>query len=73
MEIGWTPSEDRIYLDNAHLTLWHADERVEATTPSGSRGVLTMRPDAGYWMLESPPSQAGLWCMVVGASRQDCL
>jgi len=35
IEIGWTPSHDRIYLDNVHLTLWHADERVEATTPTG--------------------------------------
>jgi len=35
IEIGWTPSQDRIYLDNVHLTLWHADERVEAVTPSG--------------------------------------
>ena len=35
VEIGWTPSQDRIYLDNMHLTLWHADERVEAAQPSG--------------------------------------
>ena len=35
IEIGWTTSQDRIYLDNVHLTLWHADERVEAVTPSG--------------------------------------
>ena len=35
IEIGWSTSQDRIYLDNVHLTLWHADERVEATTPSG--------------------------------------
>jgi porin len=35
VEIGWTPSQDRIYLDNVHLTLWHADERVEASQPSG--------------------------------------
>ena len=35
VEIGWTASQDRIYLDNVHLTLWHADERVEAATPSG--------------------------------------
>ena len=35
IEIGWTPSQDRIYLDNVHLTLWHADEREEATQPSG--------------------------------------
>jgi len=35
VEIGWTTSHDRIYLDNVHLTLWHADERVEPVTPSG--------------------------------------
>jgi porin len=35
IEIGWTTSQDRIYLDNIHLTLWHADERVEAVQPSG--------------------------------------
>jgi len=35
VEIGWTTSQDRIYLDNVHLTLWHADERVEAATTSG--------------------------------------
>jgi len=35
VEIGWTTSQDRIYLDNVHLTLWHADERVEAAQPSG--------------------------------------
>jgi porin len=35
IEIGWTTAQDRIYLDNIHLTLWHADERVEAAQPSG--------------------------------------
>jgi len=35
VEIGWTTAQDRIYLDNVHLTLWHADERVEAAQPSG--------------------------------------
>ena len=35
IELGWTPSHDRNYLDNAHLTLWHADERVEAGEASG--------------------------------------
>ena len=34
-EFGWTPSQDQIYLDNAHLTLWHADERSQVGTPSG--------------------------------------
>lgn len=35
VEIGWTPSQDRIYLDNAHLTFWHADERKEAGEAEG--------------------------------------
>ena len=35
IEIGWTPSQDRIYLDNLHLTLWHADEREDPAQPSG--------------------------------------
>jgi len=35
IEIGWTPSQDRIYLDNAHLTFWHADERTKAGEPDG--------------------------------------
>jgi porin len=35
VEVGWTPSQDRLYLDNAHLTWWHADERKEAGEPSG--------------------------------------
>lgn len=35
IEFGWTPSLDRLYLDNLHVTFWHADEREEAGTPSG--------------------------------------
>jgi porin len=35
IEVGWTPSQDRIYLDNVHLTYWHADERKTAGVPDG--------------------------------------
>lgn len=35
VELGWTPSADRVYLDNIHLTAWHVDERVDAATPGG--------------------------------------
>ncbi len=35
IEVGWTSSQDRIYLDNVHLTAWHADEREEAGVPDG--------------------------------------
>lgn len=27
VELGWTSGQNRIYLDNYHLTLWHKDER----------------------------------------------
>ena len=33
VEIGWTSSQDRIYLDNVHMTYWHADERQAALVP----------------------------------------
>jgi porin len=35
LEFGWTPSKDQIYLDNFHVTLWHADEREATLTPEG--------------------------------------
>ena len=37
-EVGVTTSQDRIYLDNAHVTFWHVDPRQEAAVASG-RGV----------------------------------
>jgi porin len=39
VELGWTRGQDRIYQDNAHLTLWHVDESAPAGTPGGW-GVL---------------------------------
>lgn len=35
IEVGWTPSQERIYFDNAHLTYWHADERELAGVKQG--------------------------------------
>lgn len=35
LELGWVSSYDRRYFDNAHLTYWHADQRVAAATPAG--------------------------------------
>jgi len=34
-EVGWTSSQDRIYLDNIHLTGWYADERENALVEEG--------------------------------------
>ena len=35
IEFGWTSGQNRIYLDNYHVTLWHKDARTEAGKPSG--------------------------------------
>jgi porin len=35
VELGWVTSQDRFYLDNTHLTYWHADKREKAGVPSG--------------------------------------
>jgi len=35
IEFGWVTSRDRFYLDNTHITFWHADERDEAGVPDG--------------------------------------
>jgi porin len=35
VEIGLVTSRDRFYMDNTHITLWHADEREEAGVKKG--------------------------------------
>ena len=35
LEIGWTPSQQRLYLDNVPITAWQVDKRREAGTPDG--------------------------------------
>jgi porin len=35
IEFGATSSQDRIYLDNIHMTFWHTDARQVAGTPEG--------------------------------------
>jgi porin len=51
IEIGWTTSKDKAYLDNTHLTLWHSDERKETGTPSGRGAVFSFTHYIGEkWM-----------------------
>jgi len=38
VEFGATTAQDRIYLDNIHVTFWHSDERKTAMVPE-DRGV----------------------------------
>ena len=41
LEVGWTASKDRIYLDNIHLTGWYADDRKNAGVKSGKGLALS--------------------------------
>lgn len=42
IELGWTLSpKERYYLDNLHLTLWHADQREQIGVKDGWGGVLS--------------------------------
>lgn len=41
VELGVTSSQDRIYLDNIHVTLWHSDARQVAGTPEGHGVAFT--------------------------------
>ena len=51
VEIGWTTAQDRIYLDNVHLTLWHANEREEPAQPSGWGANISWTTYlAGKWL-----------------------
>jgi porin len=51
IEIGWTTSKDKAYLNNTHLTLWHSDERKETGTPSGQGAIFSFTHYIGEkWM-----------------------
>jgi porin len=43
LEFGATTSQDRIYLDNVHVTLWHMDAREDAGTPEGHGVAFTVQ------------------------------
>ena len=41
IEFGITPSQEKIYLENVHVTLWNSDARLQAGTPSGNGVAVT--------------------------------
>ena len=53
MELGWTGSgQAQYYLDNLHLTLWHADERDETGVEDGWGAFLSFSHTFnGKWLL----------------------
>lgn len=51
IEIGYTSSQEMVYLDNAHVTLWHVNERREAGVSEGQGGTLSLAKFiGGKWM-----------------------
>ena len=40
-EVGVTSSQDRLFVDNIHVTLWHTDAREVAGTPAGQGVAFT--------------------------------
>jgi len=35
LELGWTPSQDQLYFNNTHFTLWHVDDSPQAGAIQG--------------------------------------
>lgn len=50
IELGWAASQGQIYTDNAHLTLWHADESEVQGTDDGWGLNLSASRLYGNWL-----------------------
>ena len=51
LEIGWTSSQQRIYQDNTHVTLWHVDDSVAAGAVEGWGAAFShIRHIDDHWM-----------------------
>jgi porin len=51
VEIGWNSTRKTAFLNNIHLTLWHADERVAAKTPDGwGANISWSRSVKDHWI-----------------------
>jgi len=50
-EIGWNSTSETAFLNNVHLTLWHADEREAAATPDGWGANISFSRSVGeHWI-----------------------
>jgi len=50
LEIGWTPSREQIYVDNVHISLWHADESLAQGTTKGQGINFSASKMFGQWL-----------------------
>lgn len=51
IELGWTKSQGQIYVDNMHVTLWHADESKKQGSSKGyGSNFSASRLIDGQWL-----------------------
>ena len=51
LELGWTSTQEKLFIDNAHVTFWQIDEREEAGTPDGwGVNVSLTSAIADHWL-----------------------
>lgn len=50
IELGWTSSKEKIYVDNVHLSLWHADESIQQGTSDGQGMIFSASKMIGKWL-----------------------
>ncbi|MGB5706217.1 MAG: carbohydrate porin [Arenicellales bacterium] len=50
LEFGWTPSKDQIYVDNVHVSYWHADKSVTQGTAKGQGINFSASKKLNQWL-----------------------
>jgi porin len=52
LEVGWAASKEQYYVDNIHLTLWHADDREELDVDDGWGAMFSLSRSLGEkWLV----------------------
>ena len=49
-EVGWAGGWDQRFSDNVHVTIWHADPRVDAGVEAGWGTTFSLSRSLGSWM-----------------------
>ena len=50
IELGWTSSQDNIFMDNIHVTLWDADESEQLNQAADSGVNVSASKQYGQWL-----------------------
>ena len=66
IEIGWTTAQDRIYLDNLHLTLWHGQLRFDE--PTEAHIAISVGGQLLWEKLVEIPNAGGIYDITIPAT-----